>query len=88
MSVSDKNLKALVAFPSVTTSLNTLPRATSLSHVSLHHSMYAHWAKESEAKLQHALVLNPISPLPFLSKPPTAAPLMMRTSVSARWRVR
>ncbi|KAJ6629363.1 hypothetical protein B0H10DRAFT_1986857 [Mycena sp. CBHHK59/15] len=78
------NKKGLVAFPSVSSSLHSLPRATSMSNVSLHPNMYAQRAKESEAKvpLQHAFtkpILNPNSPLPCNKSKPAAAPLMMRT---------
>ncbi|KAJ7244400.1 hypothetical protein B0H12DRAFT_1129390 [Mycena haematopus] len=75
------NKKGLVAFPSVSQSLHSLPRATSMSNVALHPNMYAQRAKESEAKLQHAFTkptLNPNSPLPCQPTQHTAAPLMMR----------
>lgn len=49
--MSSSNKKGLVAFPSVSSSLNSLPRATSMSNVSLHPNMYAQRAKESEAKV-------------------------------------
>ncbi|KAJ7457183.1 hypothetical protein B0H11DRAFT_2063146 [Mycena galericulata] len=65
--MSTSNKKGLVAFPSVSSSLNSLPRATSMSNVSLHPNMYKQRAQESEAKLQHAFtkpILNPNSPLP------------------------
>ncbi|KAJ7708374.1 hypothetical protein B0H17DRAFT_1032335 [Mycena rosella] len=80
--MSASNKKGLVAFPSVSSSLNSLPRATSMSNVSLHPNMYAQRAKESEAKLQHAFTkptLNPNSPMPYSQTKPAAAPLMMRT---------
>ncbi|KAF9004539.1 hypothetical protein BDQ17DRAFT_396354 [Cyathus striatus] len=44
-----------VAFPSVSSSLHSLPHATSMQNVSLHPNMYAQRAAESEAKLQKAL---------------------------------
>ncbi|KAJ7723652.1 hypothetical protein B0H16DRAFT_1598091 [Mycena metata] len=76
------NKKGLVAFPSVSSSLHSLPRATSMSNVSLHPNMYAQRAKESQAKLQHAFtkpLSYPNSPVPCApQKPPVAAPLMMR----------
>ncbi|KAJ7123927.1 hypothetical protein C8R46DRAFT_1213149 [Mycena filopes] len=82
MSTRDASKKGLVAFPSVSSSLHSLPRATSMSNVSLHPNMYAHRAKESQAKLQHAFtkpVSYPNSPLSCApTKPPAAAPLMMR----------
>ncbi|KAJ7143742.1 hypothetical protein C8R44DRAFT_864777 [Mycena epipterygia] len=81
------NKKGLVAFPSVSSSLHSLPRATSMSNVSLHPNMYAQRAKESEAKLQHAFTkpLNPNSPQSYAPPKPAAAPLMMRTPVSLRF---
>ncbi|TEB25078.1 hypothetical protein FA13DRAFT_1796745 [Coprinellus micaceus] len=45
----------LVSLPSLSSSLHALPHATSMSNVSLHPSMYANRAAESEAKLQQAL---------------------------------
>ncbi|KAF8628926.1 hypothetical protein AX15_003645 [Amanita polypyramis BW_CC] len=45
----------LVAFPSVSASLCSLPNATSMQNIALHPSMYATRAAESEAKLQKAL---------------------------------
>ncbi|KAF5339583.1 hypothetical protein D9611_011413 [Ephemerocybe angulata] len=45
----------LVSLPSLSSSLHTLPQATSLSNVALHPSMYTNRAAESEAKLQKAL---------------------------------
>ncbi|KAJ7080617.1 hypothetical protein B0H15DRAFT_953484 [Mycena belliarum] len=75
----------LVAFPSVSRSLHSLPGATSMNNVSLHPNMYAQRAKESEAKLQHAFtkpILNPNAPMPYQQQgKPAAAPLMMRTPV-------
>ncbi|KAK7052506.1 hypothetical protein R3P38DRAFT_2502991 [Favolaschia claudopus] len=83
---STKN--GLVAYPSVSQSLHSLPRATSMSNVAIHPNMYAQRAKESEAKLQHSFTkptLNPNSPLPYSpSQPAAAAPLMMRAPVSFR----
>ncbi|KAJ7474708.1 hypothetical protein FB451DRAFT_1397592 [Mycena latifolia] len=54
------NKKGLVAFPSVSSSLHSLPRATSMSNVSLHPNMYAQRAKESEAKVRARL--RPVTP--------------------------
>ncbi|KAJ7620986.1 hypothetical protein FB45DRAFT_1006437 [Roridomyces roridus] len=89
MSAQDK--KGLVAFPSVSSSLHSLPRATSMSNVSLHPNMYAARAKESQAKLQHAFtkpIMSPNSPTPCPSST-AAAPLMMRTPISPRiWAAR
>ncbi|KAJ7035217.1 hypothetical protein C8F04DRAFT_1099444 [Mycena alexandri] len=88
------NKNGLVAYPSVSSSLHSLPRATSMSNVSLHPNMYAQRAKESQAKLQHAFTKPvsypnspyPNSPLPCAPpKPPVAAPLMMRAPVSLRF---
>ncbi|KAF8650718.1 hypothetical protein AX16_005091 [Volvariella volvacea WC 439] len=45
----------LVAFPSVSQALHTLPRCTSMQNVALHPHMYAQRQSESEAKLQKAL---------------------------------
>ncbi|KAJ7614114.1 hypothetical protein FB45DRAFT_262046 [Roridomyces roridus] len=70
----------LVAFPSVSGSLRSLPQVTSMPNVSLHPNMYAQRAKESDAKLQHAFTKP--NPSPKSSMPPSsstaAAPLMMR----------
>ncbi|PPQ99418.1 hypothetical protein CVT24_005405 [Panaeolus cyanescens] len=79
----------LVAFPSVSSALNSLPQATSIHNVSLHPNMYAQRAAESEAKLQKALSKTPSSftpqtqPLVYgkvpSSTPQDSSPLMMRT---------
>ncbi|KAF8552640.1 hypothetical protein OG21DRAFT_1443188 [Imleria badia] len=45
----------LVALPSLSCALSSLPQATSLDSVSLHPSMYAQHAAESEAKLRKVL---------------------------------
>ncbi|KAF8132882.1 hypothetical protein EV363DRAFT_80472 [Boletus edulis] len=45
----------LVALPSLSCALSSLPQATSLDCVSLHPSMYAQHAAESEAKLRKVL---------------------------------
>ncbi|KDR70195.1 hypothetical protein GALMADRAFT_255057 [Galerina marginata CBS 339.88] len=80
----------LIAFPSVSSSLHSLPQATSIQNVSLHPNMYAQRAAESEAKLQKALSKTPSS---FTPQPqqmvyrtgPSSSPsdpssgLMMRT---------
>ncbi|KAH0826325.1 hypothetical protein J3R83DRAFT_5277 [Lanmaoa asiatica] len=42
----------LVALPSLSCALSSLPQATSLDSVSLHPSMYAQHAAESEAKVR------------------------------------
>lgn len=41
----------LISFPSVSSSLHSLPQATSLKNVDLHPNMYANRAAESEAKV-------------------------------------
>ncbi|KIM54928.1 hypothetical protein SCLCIDRAFT_1221538, partial [Scleroderma citrinum Foug A] len=41
----------LVSLPSLACSLSSLPNATSMDGISLHHSMYAQRAAESEAKV-------------------------------------
>lgn len=41
----------LVAFPSLSSSLHSLPHATSMQNVALHPNMYAQRAAESEAKV-------------------------------------
>ncbi|KAF9044353.1 hypothetical protein BJ165DRAFT_1480677 [Panaeolus papilionaceus] len=81
----------LVAFPSVSSALNSLPQATSIHNVSLHPNMYAQRAAESEAKLQKALSKTPSSftpqtqPLVYGKMPSSttpqdsSSPLMMRT---------
>ncbi|KAJ6494035.1 hypothetical protein C8R47DRAFT_1118134 [Mycena vitilis] len=79
--MSTHNKKGLVAYPSVSSSLHSLPHATSMSNVSLHPNMYAQRAKESEAKLQHAFTkptLNPNSHMPCAPSQQAQAPLMMR----------
>ncbi|KAF8218051.1 hypothetical protein K438DRAFT_2006966 [Mycena galopus ATCC 62051] len=73
MSSRTSNKNGLVAFPSVSQSLHSLPRATSMSNVALHPNMYAQRAKESEAKLQNAFTkptLNPHSPPPVRAPAP------------------
>jgi hypothetical protein len=44
----------LVAFPSLSSSLNALPQATSMAHVPLHAGMYTQGqrTRESEAKVR------------------------------------
>ncbi|KAF9479173.1 hypothetical protein BDN70DRAFT_879036 [Pholiota conissans] len=66
----------LISFPSVSSSLHSLPQATSLKNVDLHPNMYASRAAESEAKLQKALSRAPSS----LS--PTSQPLYRVTPSS------
>jgi len=74
----------LIAFPSVSSSLNSLPQATSIHSVALHPNMYAQRAAESEAKLQSALSKNtPSQPMQALYMSPPQTPsqdgLMMRS---------
>ncbi|TFK60545.1 hypothetical protein BDN72DRAFT_904870 [Pluteus cervinus] len=45
----------LIAFPSVASSLDSLPQATNLATVRLHPTIHALRAAESEAKLRRAL---------------------------------
>ncbi|KAF8839780.1 hypothetical protein BDN67DRAFT_969528 [Paxillus ammoniavirescens] len=84
----------LVALPSFSCSLSSLPQATSLDGVSLHPSMYAQHAAESEAKLKKVLsktaasMPHSSSPNPSYMNPPphnpyssnSSSPLMMRKS--------
>ncbi|KAF8154744.1 hypothetical protein B0H34DRAFT_717695 [Crassisporium funariophilum] len=65
----------LIAFPSVSSSLHSLPQATSIQNVSLHPNMYANRAAESEAKLSKALSKTPSS---FT---PQSQPMMYRMPV-------
>ncbi|KAF8233847.1 hypothetical protein L208DRAFT_1395041 [Tricholoma matsutake] len=77
---------SLVAFPSVSSSLHSLPHATSMNNVSLHSNMYARRAAESEAKLQKALSKTasqnssetPAYIIPPLPPSQCSSPLMMR----------
>ncbi|GLB41273.1 hypothetical protein LshimejAT787_0904880 [Lyophyllum shimeji] len=95
MSTRDaSNKSSLVAFPSVSSSLHSLPHATSIQNVAIHPNMYAQRAAESEALLQKALSKTASSfapnppPSPYSSYPPPASsnssssPLMMRTKKS------
>ncbi|KAF9465434.1 hypothetical protein BDZ94DRAFT_1307048 [Collybia nuda] len=82
----------LIALPSLSSSLHSLPHATSMQNVALHPNMYAQRAAESEAKLQKALSKNassyPQNPstMPSYMMPPPAqsqgSPLMMRPKKS------
>ncbi|KAF5381542.1 hypothetical protein D9615_005615 [Tricholomella constricta] len=94
MSTRDASSKpSLVAFPSVSSSLHSLPHATSIQNVSLHPNMYAQRAAESEALLQKALSKTASSfsqnpPLSPYNYPPPAqsnsnsSPIMMRSKKS------
>ena len=44
----------MIAFPSLSSGLHSLPQVTSLQNVSLHPNMYAQRAAESEAKVSTA----------------------------------
>ncbi|EGN94312.1 hypothetical protein SERLA73DRAFT_143946 [Serpula lacrymans var. lacrymans S7.3] len=93
---SNKGVPAdkLVALPSLSCSLSSLPQARSLDSVSLHPSMYAQRAAESEAKLKKVLSKTAASfpqnppPVPAYMNPPrhdpnspsSSPPLMMRKS--------
>ncbi|KAJ4473990.1 hypothetical protein C8J55DRAFT_518636 [Lentinula edodes] len=84
------NTKPIVAYPSLSSSLNTLPNATSMSNIPLHANMYTSYAQESQsqAKLQKALDKKsqmqhstaPLSPYSSSHTSPScdAATLMMR----------
>ncbi|KAG5645350.1 hypothetical protein DXG03_006412 [Asterophora parasitica] len=95
MSTRDTSSKpSLVAFPSVSSSLHSLPHATSIQNVQLHPNMYAQRAAESEALLQKALSKTASSfstnppPSPYNYPPPSQSDsnsstlLMMRTKKS------
>ncbi|KAF9220381.1 hypothetical protein BS17DRAFT_787702 [Gyrodon lividus] len=93
---SSQGLRAekLVALPSLSCALSSLPQATSLDGVSLHPSMYAQHAAESEAKLKKVLSKtaasmphNSSAIPPYMNPPPhnlnssnSSSPLMMRKS--------
>ncbi|KAF8066969.1 hypothetical protein FPV67DRAFT_1497297 [Lyophyllum atratum] len=91
MSTRDaSNRSSLVAFPSVSSSLHSLPQATSIQNVALHPNMYAQRAAESEALLQKALSktassfaqhppASPYSYAPPAQSNSNSSPLMMRT---------
>ncbi|KAJ3725049.1 hypothetical protein DFJ43DRAFT_1157610 [Lentinula guzmanii] len=84
------NTKPIVAYPSLSSSLNMLPNATSMSNIPLHANMYTNYAQESQsqAKLQKALdkksqtqsLTAPLSPYSssHSSSSSDAATLMMR----------
>ncbi|KAJ3797512.1 hypothetical protein GGU11DRAFT_65604 [Lentinula aff. detonsa] len=94
------NTKPIVAYPSLSSSLNMLPNATSMSNIPLHANMYTNYAQESQsqAKLQKALDRKsqtqsstaPLSPYSssHSSSSSDAATLMMRKPVSPMERVR
>ncbi|KAJ2925747.1 hypothetical protein H1R20_g11354, partial [Candolleomyces eurysporus] len=81
----------LVSLPSLSSHLNALPQATSMSNVALHPHMYANRAAESDAKLAKALSKQaasagqpqqPMSPYQMTSsaqQQDSSSPLMMRT---------
>lgn len=63
---------SLVALPSLSCALSSLPQATSLDSVSLHPSMYAQHAADSEAKVR----TPPAAPRPQLTPPPAQKSLV------------
>ncbi|KAG7441413.1 uncharacterized protein BT62DRAFT_937182 [Guyanagaster necrorhizus] len=69
----------LLAFPSLSSSLHTLPQATSMKSVSLHPNMYNQPA--SEAKLQKALSSKTAAAHP--SQNPAMTPYMRPTTPSS-----
>ncbi|KII83998.1 hypothetical protein PLICRDRAFT_46790 [Plicaturopsis crispa FD-325 SS-3] len=87
----------ITALPSLSCALSSLPQAKSIANVSLHPTMYAHRAAESEAKLKTALSKTAnsfqppnsvplyMNPLPREScSPNSSQPIMMRQSRSHR----
>ncbi|KAF9070752.1 hypothetical protein BDP27DRAFT_1419768 [Rhodocollybia butyracea] len=78
----------LVALPSLSNGLNTLPKATSMSNLPVHNNMFvtSQHMQQSQAKLQQALHNNHSQKmsLPYGVPPspshPDAATLMMRKS--------
>ncbi|TFK98271.1 hypothetical protein BDV98DRAFT_607057 [Pterulicium gracile] len=79
----------IVALPSLSSSLSSLPQARSLSHVALHPNTFSHNVVHSEAKLKAALAKNasrsypPSVPMYMMSPPrspsPDSSPIMMRS---------
>ncbi|KAF7304353.1 Endo-chitosanase [Mycena chlorophos] len=55
--------KPIQAYPSVSSSLSSLPRVKTMSDVSLHHHMYAQQAQDGQRKLQQALGKPPTKPV-------------------------
>ncbi|KIK41098.1 hypothetical protein CY34DRAFT_13255 [Suillus luteus UH-Slu-Lm8-n1] len=92
---SNTRAEKLVALPSLSCGLSSLPQAKSMDSVSLHPNMYAQRAAQSEAKLKNVLSKtasnsqNP-PPIPAYMNPPhhnpnspsSSPPLMMRKSTS------
>ena len=71
----------LVALPSLSCQLSSLPQAKSLDHLSLHHnSMSAQRAAESEAKVR--LFILVLYPLACSSSPNQLAKVLSKTSSS------
>jgi hypothetical protein len=63
--VQHPDASRIIALPSLSCSLSSLPHAMSMDGVSVHPTMYAHCAAESEAKVcqldaWHAIVISPI----------------------------
>ncbi|KAG2036420.1 hypothetical protein BDR03DRAFT_960019 [Suillus americanus] len=91
---SNSRADKLVALPSLSCGLSSLPQAKSMDSVSLHPNMYAQRAAESEAKLKNVLSKTAAShpqappPVPAYMNPPhhnsnspnSSPPLMMRKS--------
>ncbi|KAJ3968528.1 hypothetical protein EV361DRAFT_925443 [Lentinula raphanica] len=72
------NTKPIIAYPSLSSSLNMLPQATSMSSIPLHANMYTNCVQESQsqAKLQKALDRNKkssIAPLSLYALLPSAS---------------
>ncbi|KII95086.1 hypothetical protein PLICRDRAFT_128534 [Plicaturopsis crispa FD-325 SS-3] len=83
----------ITALPSLSCALSSLPQAKSISNLSLHPTMYAQRAAESEAKLKNALSktassFQPPNSVPLYMNPPprepcspsSSQPIMMRQS--------
>ncbi|KAG1880068.1 hypothetical protein F4604DRAFT_1922759 [Suillus subluteus] len=80
---SNSRADKLVALPSLSCGLSSLPQAKSMDSVSLHPNMYAQRAAESEAKHPQApppvpAYMNP--PHHNSNSPNSSPPLMMRKS--------
>ncbi|KAI3610777.1 hypothetical protein WG66_006812 [Moniliophthora roreri] len=83
-----QNKASIVAFPTLSSSLNQLPGASNLQNLPLHPSMYAQRAAESEAKLQKAFQqktgFSQNSQSAVYTMPPSSPPndtLMMKSGV-------
>ncbi|KAH8827621.1 hypothetical protein DL96DRAFT_1599684 [Flagelloscypha sp. PMI_526] len=84
----DNKGSSITAFPSLASSLHSLPNATSLHNLPLHPSMYA-TRTDGEAKLQKALSKTAGTPS-YSTQPPLSAPdasslpIMMRKSQKSK----